>query len=62
MWWSMTLYWVLGLIVDVVALVFVVLRIRGVTRSPEEDVDIPSREADTMAIARHPRVEFACSC
>jgi hypothetical protein len=42
----MTRYWVLGLIVAVVAVLFAVLRIRSVTKSLEEEVDIPLWEAD----------------
>lgn len=42
----MTRYWVLGLIVAVVALVLAVLRILTVTRSLKEEVDIPLRDAD----------------
>ena len=43
---AMMLYWVLGLIVAVAALGFAVLRIRGVTRSLEKEVDIPLWDAD----------------
>ena len=37
----MTLYWMLGLIVAVVAAVFAMLRIRGGKRSLSKEVDIP---------------------
>lgn len=42
----MTPYWVLGLIVAVVAVVFAVLRIGSITRSLAKEVDIPLWEAD----------------
>ena len=42
----MTRYWVLGLIVAVVAVIFAALRVRSVARSLEEEVDIPLWEAD----------------
>lgn len=42
----MTRYWLFGLTVPVVALVFAVLRIRSVTKSLDGEVDIPLWEAD----------------
>ena len=43
---KLRLWAILGLIVAVVAMLFAVLRIRSVTKSLEEDVDIPLWEGD----------------